>query len=82
VHAGGRIQSKVSPNTVPDGLLSLITLMFPPKSLTLNTGFWLKNPVFQPQSVISTVIHIHPDSQTMQRSSFGEVGMNGEPVDL
>jgi hypothetical protein len=56
--------------------------MFPPKSLTLNTGFWLKNPVFQPQSVISTVIHIHPDSQTMQRSSFGEVGMNGEPVDL
>ncbi|MEG4326390.1 hypothetical protein QUB37_00065 [Microcoleus sp. AT3-A2] len=70
------------PNTVPDGLLSLITLMFPAKSLTLNAGFWLKNPVFQPQSFISTMIRIHPDNQTMQRSSFGEVGMNGESVKL
>ncbi|MEG5066508.1 hypothetical protein QUB33_23115 [Microcoleus sp. B3-A4] len=82
MHAEGRIQSKVPPNTVPDGLLSLITLMFPAKSLTLNAGFWLKNPVFQPQSVISTMIHIHPDNQTMQRSSFGQVGMNGGPVEL
>jgi len=56
--------------------------MFPAKSLTLNAGFWLKNPVFQPQSVISTMSHIHPDNQTMQRSSFGEVGMKGGPVDL
>jgi hypothetical protein len=56
--------------------------MFPAKSLTLNAGFWLKNPVFQPQSLISTMIHIHPDNQTRQRSSFGEVGMNGGPVDL
>ncbi|MEG3932429.1 hypothetical protein QT990_14445 [Microcoleus sp. T3_B1] len=70
------------PNTVPDGLLSLITLMFPAKSLTINVGFWLKNPVFQPLSVISTMSRIHPPNPTMQRSSFGEVGMNGWPVDL
>jgi hypothetical protein len=69
------------PNTVPDGLLRLITLIFPPKSLTLNAGFWLKNPVSQPQSVISTMIRIHPDNLTMQRLSC-EVGMNGGPVEL
>jgi hypothetical protein len=81
-HPGGRIQSKVPPNALPDGLLSLIALMFPAKSLTLNVGFWLKNPLFQPQSVISTLSRIPPDNQTMQRSSFCEVGMKGWPVEL
>ncbi|WP_333124766.1 hypothetical protein [Microcoleus sp. Pol11C3] len=69
------------PNTLPDGLLSLITLMFPAKSLTLNAGVWLNNPVFQPQSVISTMSHIHPDNQTMQRLCCA-VGMNSGPIEL
>ncbi|MBD0342885.1 MAG: hypothetical protein ICV61_19025 [Microcoleus sp. Co-bin12] len=69
------------PNTVPDGLLRLITLMFPPKSLAINAGFWLKNPVSQPKSVISAMSHIHPDNLTMQRLC-SEVGMNGGPVEL
>ncbi|MEG4629824.1 hypothetical protein QUB56_09400 [Microcoleus sp. AR_TQ3_B6] len=70
------------PNTVPDGLLRLITLMFPPKSLAFNAGFWLKNPVSQPKSVIWVPMsRIHPDNLTMQRL-FSEVGMNGGSVDL
>ena len=32
----------------PGRTFDWITLMFSAKSLTLNAGFWLKNPVFQP----------------------------------
>jgi hypothetical protein len=39
--------------------------MFPPKSLALNPGFWLKNPVSQPKSVFSAAMsRIHPDNLT------------------
>ncbi|WP_332954921.1 hypothetical protein [Microcoleus sp. AR_TQ3_B6] len=56
--------------------------MFPPKSLAFNAGFWLKNPVSQPKSVIWVPMsRIHPDNLTMQRL-FSEVGMNGGSVDL
>jgi hypothetical protein len=55
--------------------------MFAPKSLALNAGFWLKNPVSQPKSVISAMSRIHPDNLTMQRWC-SEVGMNSRPVEL
>jgi hypothetical protein len=56
--------------------------MFPRKSLALNAGFWLKNPVSQPKSVIwAAMSRIHPDNLTMQRLC-SEVGMNGGPVEL
>jgi len=56
--------------------------MFPPQSLALNAGFWLKNPVSQPKSVISAAMSsIHPDNLTMQRLC-SEVGMNDGPVEL
>jgi hypothetical protein len=56
--------------------------MFPPKSLALNPGFWLKNPVSQPKSVISAAMsRIHPHNLTMQRLC-SEVVMNSGPVEL
>jgi hypothetical protein len=55
--------------------------MFPGKSLALNAGFWLKNPVSQPKSVIWAMSRIHPDNMTMQRLCC-EVGMNGGAVEL
>jgi hypothetical protein len=56
--------------------------MFPRKSLALNAGFWLKNPVSQAKSVISAAMsRIHPDNLTMQ-GLCSEVGMNGGRVEL